>query len=46
MNDDMNIVATTKLNLQYLCDVEVVLGLTSIMPFLEAMHAFIKFSHA
>jgi hypothetical protein len=46
MNDDMNIVVATKSNLKYLCDVEVVLGLTCIMPLLEAMHAFIKFAQA
>jgi hypothetical protein len=46
MNDDMHIMAGMKTNLQYFCDVELFLGLTCIMPFLEAVHAFIKFAHA
>lgn len=46
MNDNMNIMATTKTNMQYLCDIEVVLGLTCIRPPLEAMHALIKFAQA
>jgi hypothetical protein len=38
--------ATTKINMQYLDDIEVVLDLTYIRPPLEAMHALIKFEQA
>ncbi len=44
MNDDLHIVATTKTNFQYSYDIEVVMGLTCIVPLLEAIHAFIKFT--
>ncbi len=43
MNDDLHIMVVTKTNLQHLYDVEVVMGLTCIMPLLEAIHALIKF---
>ncbi len=46
MNDDMHTIVATKTNLQYLCDVEVFLGLICIIPFLEVVHAFIKFAQA
>ncbi len=46
MHDDLHIVATTKTNLQYLCDIEVVMGLAYIMLLLESVHALIKFAHA
>jgi hypothetical protein len=46
MNDDMHTMVASKTNQQYLCDVEVFLGLTCIMPLLEAVHAFIKFAQA
>jgi hypothetical protein len=43
MHDDLHIVVVTKTNLQYICDIEVVMGLTCIMPLLELVHALIKF---
>jgi hypothetical protein len=43
MNDDLHIMLATKTNLQHLYDVEVVMGLTCIMPLLEAIHVLIKF---
>jgi hypothetical protein len=46
MNDDLHIMVATKTNLQHLSDVEVVMGLTCIMPLLEAIHALIKFVQA
>jgi len=46
MNNDLNCVVATKTNLEYLCDVEVVMGLMCIMPMLKAIHAFIKFVRA
>jgi hypothetical protein len=45
-HDNLHIVAATKTNLQYLCDIEVVMGLAYIMPLLESAHALIKFAHA
>jgi hypothetical protein len=44
MHDDLHIVAVVKTNLQYLCDIEVVMGLVCIMPLLELIHALIKFA--
>ncbi len=36
MHDDLHTMAVTNLtNLQYLCDIEVVMGLACIMPLLE-----------
>jgi hypothetical protein len=46
MHDNLHIVATTKTNLQYLCDIEVVMGLANIMPLLESVHVLIKFAQA
>ncbi len=43
MNDDMNILTTTKINLRYLCDIEFIMGLICIMPLLEVRHVFMKF---
>jgi hypothetical protein len=43
MNNDLNRVVPTKINLECLCDVEVVMGLMCIMPMLKAVHALIKF---
>jgi hypothetical protein len=43
MNDDLHIVATTKINSQYIYEIEMVMGLTCTMPLLEAIHVFIKF---
>jgi hypothetical protein len=42
MNDDMNVMATIKIYLGCLFDIEVVMGLTCIMPLLEVMYVFIK----
>jgi hypothetical protein len=46
MNDDLNIVATTKTNLVYLFDIELVMGLTYILPMLEVVHVLIKFAQS
>jgi hypothetical protein len=43
MHDDLDIVAIAKTNLQYLCDIEMVMELACIMPLLESVHVFIKF---
>jgi hypothetical protein len=43
MNDDLNIVATTKTNFVYLFDIEFMMGLTYIMLMLEVVHVLIKF---
>jgi hypothetical protein len=45
MNHDLHTMVATKTNLQYLYDVEVVMGLTCIMPLLEAICELIKFVH-
>ncbi len=44
MCDDLYIVIIAKTNFQYLCDIEVVMGLVCIMLMLEIIHAFIKFA--
>jgi hypothetical protein len=44
MHDDLHIMAATKTNLQYFCDIEVVMGLICIMPVLESINALIKFA--
>ncbi len=46
MINDLNHVAVAKTNLEYLCNIEVVVGLMCIMPMLEAIHALIKFVQA
>jgi hypothetical protein len=46
MHDDLHIVVVVKTNFQYLCDIEVVMGLACIMPLLESVHALIKFVQA
>ncbi len=46
MNNDLNCVVATKTNLEYLCDLEVVMGLMCIMPMLKAAHGLIKFVQA
>jgi hypothetical protein len=46
MIDDMNVMATTWKKLGYLFDIEVVMGLTCIMPLLEAVHVLIKFAQS
>jgi len=43
MNKELNHVASTKTNLKYLCDIEVVIELMCVMQMLEIIHAFIKF---
>jgi len=43
MNNDLNYVVATKTNLEYLCDVEVVMGLMCIIPMLKVVHVLIKF---
>ncbi len=45
MNDDLNIiVTTTKTNLWYLCDIEMVMGFNWPKPLLEAIHVIIEFA--
>jgi hypothetical protein len=44
MYDDLHIMAITKTNLQYLCDIEVAMELAYIMLLLESIHALIKFA--
>jgi len=46
MTNDLNREMATKTNLEYLCDVEVVMGLICIMPMLKVVHALIKFVQA
>ncbi len=46
MHDDLHIVVVAKTNLQYICDIEVVMGLVYIMRLLELVHALIRFVHA
>jgi len=46
MNNDLNCVVVTKTNLEYLCDIEMVIRLMCIMPMLEVVHALIKFIQA
>jgi hypothetical protein len=46
MNNDLNRVVMTKTNLEYLCDIEMVIGLMCIMPMLKVVHALIKFIQA
>ncbi len=43
-NDDLEMIKATKPTLEFLCDVEVVLGLICIMPMLEVVHDLIKFA--
>jgi hypothetical protein len=44
INNESNHVASTKTNLEYLCDIEVVTKLMCIMLMLEVVHALIKFA--
>jgi hypothetical protein len=46
MNDDLHAIETMRTNLQFLCDVEVVMGFVCIMPMLKAMHELIKFAQS
>jgi hypothetical protein len=46
INYDLHIMVATKTNLQHLYEVKVVMGLTCIMPLLEAIHVLIKFVQA
>ncbi len=46
MNNNLNHVMATKTNLEYVCDIEMVMGLKCIMPMLKVVHAFIKFALA
>jgi hypothetical protein len=43
-NKELNHVASTKTNLEYLCDIEVVIELMCIMLMLEVVCALIKFA--
>jgi len=42
MNDDLGMIKATRPTLEFLCDVEVVLGLICIMPMLEVINDLIK----
>ncbi len=44
--DDMNVMVIVWKKLRYLFYIEVVMGLTCIMPLLEVVHAFIKFAQS
>jgi hypothetical protein len=46
MNNDLNHVVVTETNFEYICDIEVIMGLMCIMPMLKALLAFIKFAQA
>jgi hypothetical protein len=46
MLDDLHIVIVAKTNLQYLCDIEMVMELVCIMLLLELIHVLIKFTQA
>jgi hypothetical protein len=46
MNNDLNHVVVTNTNFEYLCDIEVIMGLMCIKPMLKALCALIKFAHA
>jgi len=39
MNDDDASSATTNINYELLCDVETIMGLTCVLPMLEAMQS-------
>jgi len=42
----MNVMATTHTTFEYLCVIEVAMGLTCIMPLLKVMHVLIKFAQS
>jgi hypothetical protein len=44
MTNNLNHVMATKTNLEYVCDIDMVMGLKCIMPKLKVVHAFIKFA--
>jgi hypothetical protein len=46
MNDGLHAIEATRSNFEFLCDVEVVMGLIYIMPMLEVLHGFIKFTQS
>jgi hypothetical protein len=46
MNDNLHAIATMRTSLQFLCDVEVVMGFICITPMLKAMHELIKFDQS
>jgi hypothetical protein len=41
----ISMLETMRTSLQFLCDVEVVMGFNCITPMLKAMHELIKFAH-
>jgi hypothetical protein len=45
-NDDFHAILITKTIIELLCDVEVVMGFTCIMPMLEVVHEVIKFAQS
>jgi len=46
MIDDMNVMETIHTTFEYLCVIEVAMGLTCIMPLLKVMHVLIKFAQS
>jgi hypothetical protein len=46
MNNDLHVIPLAKKTLEFLCDVEVVMGLKCIMPMLEIVLELIKFAQS
>jgi hypothetical protein len=46
MNNDLHVIPLAKKTLEFLCDVEVVMGLKCIMPMLEIVHELIEFAQS
>jgi hypothetical protein len=44
VNNDLHVILVAKTTFEFLCDVQVVIGLIHIMPTLWAVHEFIKFT--
>jgi hypothetical protein len=42
MNDDLHAIPTTKTTLEFIRDVDIIMGFTYILPMLEVVHEFIK----
>jgi hypothetical protein len=46
MNNGLHAIEVTRINFEFLCDVEVIMGFIYIMPMLEVLHGFIKFTRS
>lgn len=46
VNNDVHVILVAKTTFEFLCDVQVVIGLIYIMPMLWVVHEFIKFTKA